>query len=82
VRAIVANLANCEQGNAEVGKERVRGPSGWAVGFVAPVCKVKAREDPVIAAVLGIVADEKRCTKSVSNSRFAKCMTHIRRVSF
>jgi hypothetical protein len=32
--------------------------------------------------IMGIVADEKRWTKRVSNSRFAKWTTHISSVSF
>jgi hypothetical protein len=32
--------------------------------------------------IIGIVADEKRWTKRVSNSRLAKWATHMRKVSF
>lgn len=58
--AVVADLADCEQGDAEICQERVRRFSSRAVRTVAPVCQVEARENPVVAAVLEDVHDGHR----------------------
>jgi hypothetical protein len=57
VRAVIANLANGKQGNAQGGDQRVRRTRRRAVGAICPVSQVEARHDPVVAAVLVDVAD-------------------------